>query len=66
VSVRYVAALAPISDEEMTYAVVRLVEDDEGNRISSPVFVIGEMTQEQTEHLWMQLGKALGKVEAHG
>lgn len=60
--IRYVAGLAPNPEMgEMHYAVIRLVEDEAGNRVSQPMFVIGDMTEEQAEHLWVQLGKALGK-----
>jgi len=65
--VRYVAGLAPVPDRgEMHFSVIRLIEDEAGNRTAQPVFVIGDMTEDQAEHLWMQLGKALGKAVHDG
>jgi len=61
--IRYVAGLAP-TDAGMHFSVIRLVEDERGERVSAPVFVIGDMTEDQAEHLHMQLGKALGKPDA--
>jgi hypothetical protein len=59
-SIRYVMGLGPGDDGTILYSVVRLVENEQGERTANPVIVIGDMTEEQARHLHKQLGNALG------
>lgn len=65
-TVRYVAGLAAHStpDGAPEYSVIRLCEADAGGaQIARPTVVLDGLTEAQAEHLWMQLGRALGKTE---
>lgn len=63
-TVRYVAGLAaPEPDGEAQYSVIRLCEAADGSRVARPTVVLDGLTAAQAEHLWMQLGRALGKRE---
>jgi hypothetical protein len=60
VNVRYVAGLyIGIEGRGPEFSVVRLVEDDDGERLSNPVTVIDGMTEAQARELYEQLGNVL-------
>jgi hypothetical protein len=61
---RYVAGISG-NGQGPVYYVVRLAEtkEQEPRRLASE-FVISGLSREQVEHLWMQLGKAIGRREA--
>jgi hypothetical protein len=60
-TVRLVAGLS-VLDGEPSYHVFGLVEKDGVRQGEIPA--ISGMSEEQAEHLWMQLGRALGKTAA--
>jgi hypothetical protein len=62
---RYVAGIAAAKDEGwVNYHVVRLVEDEAGERYGAPTFVIADMDRDQVDHLWQHLGTALGYMDS--
>lgn len=67
-TIRYISGLGPTPGDPgvMRFFVYAVVEDGDGNRVSDPQQLTGAMTEQQTEHLWMQLGKVLGKRVAFG
>jgi len=50
----------------MRFLVYAVGENADGERVAGPQQLTDAMTREQAEHLWMQLGRVLGKPLAFG